>query len=219
MARTNRQRSKRHGRPTSKRARKKRVLVVSGGDVTEPEYFDLLNKEYAGFHFASKKEDANPDALASCAAREKDMDLKESKSKDDGVSEPYAYVLVVADVDYFPLRQFEYARRLCNENGLTFVISNPCFEVWLVDHVKCCPDYACTPKLVKDVALRENVVYGRNGKHVNDEMVSGGYSAACENARSHNTDARRKARQTLAPFDRWCPWTDMMDALASMGLA
>lgn len=218
MAKTSHRGSRGHGRPTARKPRKKRILVVSGGDVTEREYFSLLNKEFSGFHFVPKKENANPDALAEYAANEKESDLKESRSATEGKSEPYSYVLVVADVDDFPMSQFESARRTCNANNLELVVTNPCFEVWLIDHVKRCPDHVCSSRLAQDEARRGSVVCGRNWKSVNTEKLRGRCAAAYQNALCHNTDERRKARQVLAPFDRWRPWTDMADALSLIGL-
>ena len=31
-------------------------------------------------------------------------------------------------------------RRICKNEGMELIITNPCFEVWLLDHLVCCPD-------------------------------------------------------------------------------
>lgn len=120
-----------HGRKAarSRRPRKRRFLVVAGGAVTEKQYFKQLESLYDVVIDYQQKNNS-PKQLAELAVKLKRED------KRDTSTDCYERIWVVVDVDDF--HDHGEAARICNDNGIELIISNPCFEVWLLDYVKAC---------------------------------------------------------------------------------
>ena len=177
----------RSGRPNGNmRPRKKRYLVVTNGEVTEPQYFKGLEKENAS-----------------------------NTSGNRGV-DGFQRVFVVTDVDDFTVKQFQDARRICKNEGMEFIITNPCFEVWLVDHLVCCPGAYTEAKDAERKAAELGIVGGSRDKHVVYASIEGKRAQACENASVHNTDERKRKRSQLNSLD-FGPWTDMPAVIGRLG--
>lgn len=121
-----------HGRKAarSRRPRKRRFLVVAGGAVTEKQYFKQLESLYDVIIDYQQKNNS-PKQLAKLAVKLKRED------KRDTSTDCYERIWVVVDVDDF--HDHGEAARICNDNGIELIISNPCFEVWLLDYVTACP--------------------------------------------------------------------------------
>jgi len=195
------------GRPRGVRGpRKKRYLVVTNGEVTEPEYFAGLEKELGDVSIEVRHYRRDPSALAIMAS---DLKTKERRTS-SGVhfDDNYRQVFVVNDVDDFTPSQFQKARRTCYEAGMEFIVSNPCFEVWLVDHLTQCPDTFDDAKTVEQKASELGIVGGSRNKHVVYSRIWGKLEDACVNARKHNTSDRSRARHQLNNL-HFGPWTDM----------
>ena len=113
-----------HGRKAarSRRPRKRRFLVVAGGAVTEKQYFKQLESLYDVIIDYQQKNNS-PKQLAKLAVKLKRED------KRDTSTDCYERIWVVVDVDDF--HDHGEAARICNDNGIELIISNPCFEVWL----------------------------------------------------------------------------------------
>ena len=92
--------------------------------------------------------------------------------------------------------------------GMELIITNPCFEVWLVDHLVCCPGAYTEAKDAEHKAAELGIVGGSRDKHVVYASIEGKRDQACENAAIHNTDERRRKRNQLNSLD-FGPWTDM----------
>ncbi|MBM6998872.1 RloB domain-containing protein [bacterium] len=117
----------RGGRREHQRARARRTLVVCGG-VTEREYFELARAE---LHASATKVCAvGRDPLG--IVRYADKLKSEAERRDEAFAEVWA----VTDVDDF--KNLAEAQTLARKLGIHLAISNPCFEVWLIDHV-CVP--------------------------------------------------------------------------------
>lgn len=214
MAKRTKRQSRPHGRPTGTRPRKRRVLVVSGADVTEPEYFTMLNGIFDSVHFHPVKTDSesNPDAIAERAAQRKYEDRKECDQKDNR-AQPYAATYVIADVDHFTEAQFAEARRICKSKNMELVVSNPCFEVWLIDHCRKCPGTATTPKEAQSIAKNKNLICGHHNKNIQESALRNNTATAIKNAEAHNTPGRAIGRSALNNFSNWTPWTDMSELM------
>ena len=207
------------GRQTTRIPRKRRILVVSGGDVTEPQYFEeILNSEFTEVHFHHETAKANPDAIAKRAVQLKKQDRKRCESREDGRSQPYAQVFVIADVDNFTTKQFSDAQSTCRANGIGLIVSNPCFEVWLIDHSCACPNGIFTPSDAQARAAREGLVHGNGNKYIVKDLVQGRAKTAVDNAGQHNTSARAAARRLLTNFSTWAPFTDMPSVFGRCGI-
>ncbi|PWG58992.1 RloB family protein [Bifidobacterium catulorum] len=201
-----------HGRNARRRHRRrtKRYLVVCGGEVTERLYFERLAlRNNVTIDVQSKKR--SPSQLAQYAVALKQVDDRENDRPDR-----YSAIFVVVDVDDF--HDHGDAQRICRQNSIQLVISNPCFEVWLIDHVRPCPDSYDTTSYVEDYAAELKVVTGQRNKYIDFSYIDGHLRDAIENAKRHNTDTRLLARRQLAPNHevKYAPWTDMVDVVNSI---
>lgn len=218
-------RSDRHGardrrsRAGSRVRRPRRVLVVTNGEVTEKQYCDLLNQEEAkkergerSFHIECKCNRVDPKRLAEYALKIVEKDKRESMSAKGGRSDPYSLVYVMVDVDEIKATNLHDAQTICSENGMRLVISNPCVEVWLVDHVKTCPPSVTTARSAEELAKSLGLTTGRGNKFIVTERLRGRTGDAVRNAASHNGKAAARKRASLQDID-FAPWTDFPDLM------
>lgn len=103
-----------------------RILVVSGGVVTEPAYFDGVKRSYrnAAIKIVVKKAGLSPTQLVSYAVVVRDR-----------MRDSFDEVWCVCDVDEFDLTE---AVSLAEKSGIRVAVSNPCFELWLLLHFESC---------------------------------------------------------------------------------
>ena len=201
-----------HGRQIarSRRPRKKRFLVVAGGAVTERQYFKQLESIYdVVIDYQQKNE--SPEHLADFACT-----LKKEGERDIS-TDCYENIWVVVDVDDF--HDHSKAEKICKDNGIELIISNPCFEVWLLDHVSVCPPSFTLTSTVESAAAKAGIVGGNRNKYVNVELIDSEHlDAAIRNAERHNTAGNRQGRNTLAPHheQEYAPWTDMPKVIETL---
>lgn len=201
------------GRPRANiRNRKKRCLIVSGGEVTEARYFEVLQARYQNLVFCVKSDVGAPDQLAGYASAI--VSDRKGRADEDG----YEAIFVVMDVDEFRVERFRMAQRKCDLVGALLVISNPCFEVWLIDYRQTCPYSFTTTKACEEKAEALGLVDGPRNKALSSAFVCDVADAlenAISNAERHNTDERRSKRERLDSLD-FAPWTDMPALIDSL---
>ena len=209
-------------------ARPRRVLVVTNGEVTERQYCDLLNEaEQAkprgerGFHIDCKPKPVDSAKAAAYALNLVNRDRKASENKSGGTSDSYELVYVVVDVDDFLVRNpknLREAQRICDENGMHLVISDPCFEVWLVDHVMKCPSHVVTQGMAETLAKSQGLTTGRDNKYLVLDKLRGRTEVAVKNAEAHNMSTASVHRKSLQGTS-FAPWTDFPDLVEGIGAA
>lgn len=201
------------GRPRANiRNRKKRCLIVSGGEVTEARYFEALQARYQNLVFCVKSDVGAPDQLAGYVSAI--VSDRKGRADEDG----YEAIFVVMDVDEFRVERFRMAQRKCDLVGALLVISNPCFEVWLIDYRQTCPYSFTTTKACEENAEALGLVDGPRNKALSSAFVCDVADAlenAISNAERHNTDERRSKRERLDSLD-FAPWTDMPALIDSL---
>lgn len=204
MTRGKSRRHLQHGRPSQRQKKTPRYLIVTNGVVTEASYFRMRNIQLGNrVSLKVKSKKLDPEKLAQYA---KALIEYENNSSEGG--DVFERTFVVTDVDLFTLNQFVAAQKICNKNGFQLVITNPCFEVWLIDHLEVC---GCREKEeAKGRARSLGLVRGDNNKELNPSLLSDKLNKAISNARKHNTQERRKERDLLRSLD-FAPWTDMAD--------
>lgn len=111
-------------RRSAHREPRARLLIVCGGEVTEPGYFIGLGRAHRGVRLKIEKKGKDPASLVEYAAAIRRR-----------YSELFDEVWCVVDVDQFDLST---ARRQAEMNAVRLAISNPCFEVWLLLHFVDC---------------------------------------------------------------------------------
>lgn len=199
-----------HGRHSRHQphSRKKRYLVVCGGEKTERQYFEFCEDEFnVVIDFRPDKK--SPSQLADYA-----VTLKEKADRDEESVDSYSAVWVVVDVDNY--HDHKQAEKTCKAHGINLIISNPCFEVWLIDHHSQCPPSCTRTKDVEDRAAKLGLTTGRNRKDIVRPAIEGQTDTAITHANRHNI--KRRERQLLTPNHEqaYAPWTDMPIILARL---
>jgi hypothetical protein len=99
-----------------------RILIVCGGDVTEPSYFEGLRQFHRNpaIKVVIRKKSVDPASLVAYAVKLRDND-----------ADSFEDVWCVVDVDEFDLGP---AMVLAARKNISLAVSNPCFETWLLLH-------------------------------------------------------------------------------------
>lgn len=109
------------------------ILIVSEGKNTEPQYFEGLARAcrvtLVDVKFHRKR--GVPLTLVQIAKDERDSAAQAAKREGDE-NLRYDSVWCVPDVDKHP--NIPEAKLMAAANGIEIVISNPCFELWLLLH-------------------------------------------------------------------------------------
>jgi hypothetical protein len=128
-----RNRQRRQARRPAFRDPKPTILVVSEGEVTEPEYILGLQSACRNPRVTIEvaKEHGVPKTLVEIAKQYKeDAKARAGHEKDDNLA--YDSVWCVFDIDDHPA--VGEAKEMARDNGIQLAISNPCIELWLLLH-------------------------------------------------------------------------------------
>ena len=203
------------GRSTKKRSRGKRYLIATNGEVTEKEYFERLVDLYGlQGRVVIDKGGAGRDPKT-LVERAVDLKTKEDKEAKEGHFDSWESVWAVTDVDDFPMFS---AQQLAKQEGVGLVVSNPCFEVWLIDHVIVCPESCAETKACEKKAQELGVICARGKKSKSLEkskaigfpITKERVDKALQNAQVHNSDRKRQVRlHSVDQAGKYSVWTDV----------
>lgn len=121
-------RSVRSSRGKARRPLKPRVIVVTEGANTEPQYITEFLRLHRAANVRVVGTGFDPRGVVEKAIAEK----KEADATSKGTSR--ARVWAVFDRDEH--LRFEEAQQLAEDNGICVAASNPCFELWAVFHYR-----------------------------------------------------------------------------------
>ena len=206
--------------------RNKRFLIYSGGIVTEVEYFQYVRRHLFGDYVKNLRiksgevddpvrveaDGVDPKTLVDDAAKLLYEDKKDAKKES---YDPFAVVWAVTDVDDFGKNgdKLRAAVDKGRQSGVEVIISNPCFDVWLIDHKQSCPlSYTQTSeceKLAKRLGLIDMSRNRNNPKHIRQEAIAEQYAAAAKNAQKHLSEQHRRMRDSRPSSGDYAPWTDI----------
>ena len=206
--------------------RNKRFLIYSGGIVTEVEYFQYVRRHLFGDYVKNLRiksgevddpvrveaDGVDPKTLVDDAAKLLYEDKKDAKKES---YDPFAVVWAVTDVDDFGKNgdKLRAAVDKGRQSGVEVIISNPCFDVWLIDHKQPCPlSYTQTSeceKLAKRLGLIDMSRNRNNPKHIRQEAIAEQYAAAAKNAQKHMSEQHRRMRDSRPSSGDYAPWTDI----------
>ncbi len=178
MSRRDRSRRPARGRRPY-REPKPKILVVTEGEVTEPEYIEGFKNTFKNLLVElciKGKLETAPIRLVEAAIKIKKEAEKQAKRKNDSFLK-YDQVWCVFDVD--ENRSIQDARKMARDNDIRLAISNPCFEIWLYLH------FAEQPGMQTCQELRRKMkkfIPGYN-KHVNFSDYQDGYEIAVTRAK------------------------------------
>lgn len=212
------------GRSTKKRSRGKRYLIVTNGKVTEKEYFERLVDLYGlrGRVVIDKgAAGRDPKTLVERAA---DLKAKEDREARRERFDSWESVWAVTDVDAFSMFA---AQQLARQEAVGLAVSNPCFEVWLIDHMIVCPESCSETKACEKKAQELGVTCSRGKKSKSLEkskaigfpITKERVDKALQNAQVHNSDRKRQVRlHSVDQAGKYSVWTDdpsIVDCLRS----
>ena len=203
------------GRSTKKRSRGKRYLIVTNGKVTEKEYFERLVDLYGlrGRVVIDKgAAGRDPKTLVERAA---DLKAKEDREAKRERFDSWESVWAVTDVDAFSMFA---AQQLARQEAVGLAVSNPCFEVWLIDHMIVCPESCSETKACEKKAQELGVTCSRGKKSKSLEkpkaigfpITKERVDKALQNAQVHNSDRKRQVRlHSVDQAGKYSVWTDV----------
>lgn len=113
-------------RLNSRRTIKKTYLIVTNGAVTEPRYFQ--NYKFPNLkivHYGGSPLETMRKAVEIAGEQRK------AQAK-------YAGVWVVVDKDNYEETELQEAQKLGKQKNIDLIVSVPCFEIWLLWHLKEC---------------------------------------------------------------------------------
>lgn len=119
------------------KAPSKLIILVCGGQNTEPSYFSGLAQEFrkSSVQIEISGAGLDPRSLVEDAVRRKKQLLREARKSKNSFDKNFE-IWAVFDRDEFP--QIHEAREIAKNHGINIAESNPCFEVWGIYHYQEC---------------------------------------------------------------------------------
>ena len=118
-----------HGRKSGTRSRKPTIVIATEGERTEPDYFAYLDRAYPDVNLiivpANDGHSQPYQVLSKLLSRKQELERRDSSE--------YQYWIVI-DHDQRPRPELESVLQDAKANQITVADSNPCFEVWLIQH-------------------------------------------------------------------------------------
>ena len=172
-----RNRQRRPGRRTPFRDPKPTILVVTEGEVTEPEYLQAFQNACRNPRVTIEvvEEHGVPKTLVKIAKQHKE-EAKKKATKEEDENLAYDSVWCVFDIDMHP--EIGEAKEMARDNGIDLAISNPCIELWLLLHFQENPGAQFGDKMRSLLAKHVQ----KYDKHVNYATYATGYQQAVTRA-------------------------------------
>ncbi|MEM7534027.1 MAG: RloB family protein [Chloroflexota bacterium] len=155
-------------RPTRRKSHHrdaKLIIIATEGIHTERIYFEDLTSPdwFRNPHLqvevlSNLERDSAPERVLA------ELDIYQQRYRLEQTDELW----MVIDVDRWGDRQLSAVARLCQQKGYLLAVSNPCFELWLLLHLKAMDAY--TPQ--EQIALFENQKVTRNRTYLEQELVT-----------------------------------------------
>ena len=132
-------------RPTRER---KRIIVVGaeGDNKSEIQYFQELEKTQDKYHFIlAPGKDTDPVRIVRKTANKAKQENLDYRHGDMAIS------IFDLDQDQMKNSQLEAAKNLAQKKKVMIITSNPCFEVWYLEHFS----YTSKPFVNSDAVIKE----------------------------------------------------------------
>lgn len=180
-----RDRTRRPARRDPYKESKPVILIVTEGEVTEPEYL-------RGFAKAAKNSRVHIEVVGGAGApktivesakdRKREAEKRARREKDDNLL--YDEVWCVFDIDDH--HAIPDSKQMARDNGIELAISNPCIEIWLWLH------FADQPGMQHrhDMQSMMKQHIANYDKHVDYSDYADGYDAAEKRASRLDEDAK-----------------------------
>ncbi len=173
---------------------KPRILVVTEGEITEPDYIEGFTHACRNLRVTVKVADEHgvPITLVRTAKRYKeDAEQAATSEKDDNLA--YDSVWCVFDIDDHP--KVSEAKVTARDNNIELAVSNPCFELWLLLHFRENPGMQHRDKI--EQLLKKHVPGYK--KSVDYGAYAAGYAQAVIRAERLDTSAKGASEPNRNP--------------------
>jgi hypothetical protein len=191
---TKRNRPHRPARPQPFLEPKPTILVLSEGEVTEPQYLD-------GFIGSCRNPRVKVEIIGGAGVpktvvkaakdRKRENEERAERERDDNLR--YDQVWCVFDIDDHP--NVSDAKQMARDNGIRLAVSNPCIELWLFLHFADQPGMRHRHDLKK---MMERHIPGYD-KHVKFKDYEQGYGDAVRRAKRLDDDALQDGEEGRNP--------------------
>jgi hypothetical protein len=186
---------------------KRRILAVCEGKVTEPEYLRAFSRWCRNPRVELDLEAPAGVPLTLVArARERKEEAEALARHERDVNSVYDEVWCVFDMDEHP--HVNQARRLAAEAGLRLAMSNPCFELWLLLHLREHPGARHRQEIQQ---LLAELMPRMSPKHIDFESLVDGYEEAVRRAERLEADAQAAAEHGRNPSTEMFHLTNSID--------
>ncbi|MBL4884189.1 MAG: RloB domain-containing protein [Planctomycetaceae bacterium] len=195
MGKPKRNRDRKPARGKPYRDPKPISLIITEGENTEPEYLSGFKKVYKNsrvdIEFGGEGVTAPMSLVQRAKEKKKAAEKQAKREKDDNLK--YDEVWCVFDVDEH--LKIPDAKQMARDNDIKFVISNPCFEIWLWLHFAEQPGIQDRHKLQKK--MKKHI--SKYDKHVNYADYQDGYEKAVKRAQRLSEDAFSDKEEEVNP--------------------
>lgn len=190
-----RNRSSKRRKSAGSRKEKQAILLVLQGKVTEKEYFIGLRSHFRIPQLSIWTDSQSPDKIV------ENSDLKISRDK----NAPFSKVFYVVDVDDSPTSQFENGFRQAQKRSTRnttrhFVVSNECFEVWLLAHYEDVQTRPLSRTELSQKLIQYDAVQKENPKHLNHGFPLDHYITASKRCHTSNFNEIGQENSTAMPL-------------------
>ncbi|MGV9311724.1 RloB family protein [Streptomyces sp. NPDC003691] len=191
-------------RPASWREEQRRFLIYCEGECTEVQYFKGLRQELKSLPvtICIGGDHGEPKSLVRSAIRHKDRAPGSAADR----RTPYDEVWCVVDVEApRPHPSFDEAVSLARKADVKLAVSNPCFELWLLLHLKDVSGHHTSAGAQAALEKAADWGYTTGRKHLD-------YPQLCGPDRARYDRAKQRAeamRSRSSPGHRTNPWTDV----------
>lgn len=139
------------------------IVIATEGRKTEPQYFEGLKKKYRNrkIHVEILEKDTN------ARSPEKVLSFL-NEFKDEYTLKDNDELWMVIDFDRWGERKLAICNSKCKQKKYKMAVSNPCFELWLLLHIKNIDDY----KSAEKEELLKNKKEGSSRTKLEKEILS-----------------------------------------------
>lgn len=133
------------------RERKKIIIVGTEGDnKTERSYLSALEREQSVYHFIfAEGNETDPVKIVKNTKKRADKENIEEENGDFAVS------IFDLDLQESKKRQYKQALKIASDNRIKVITSNPCFEVWYLEHFEyTSKQYNSSAEVIKELKRR-----------------------------------------------------------------
>ncbi|MEU0986322.1 RloB family protein [Streptomyces sp. NPDC005953] len=198
----------RRGKPLqrvgSSRSEQRRFLIYCEGECTEDQYFKGLKQELKSLPvtICLGGDHGEPKSLVRSAIKHKERAAQSAADR----RTPYDEVWCVVDVEApSPHPSLDEAVKLARQAGVNVALSNPCFELWLLLHLRDVSAYQTSASVQIALEKAADCGYTVQRKHLDYAKLRG--SDGARHARAK--ERAEKLRRGSEIGHRANPWTDV----------